>query len=521
MKPLPNRSYGNVPASSWILLIAVGLRLVFLVVSVNNGGDAVDRFAKTEQWLSEGGLKLFFGGWMPLHFWLMGGLSFVTGNVEWAGRLLSLALGCASLYLFWGTAREVYGPAAARLSLIVFSLYGIHIAYSTTSSSEVPYLFFVILGLYCFIRGRASNQLWWMAAAGLALTLGAAIRYEAWIAMAALALILIGPPSELLMFRHWVDQRLRAFLVFCFTAGLWPAFWMSYNYVHLGHPLYYVAKQQDWVRDIVAFGQTSWLYRLLVSPGTLLLTLTPVVVGAALWSVWLAWKQRKGRELAFVWLFFAAIQFYQTVSGGMWSSARFTITQGALLAALSGYGLLDLTRKWPLLEKPLPLLVGVLMSVNLAGILLVSESRLPMSDQFSSVSPRLKYRNHIQEVGDFLRPRLQPDDALVVDDYNLESTLVLRASGLPHEPGARAFKGTVNPPETVMAYLVRMKPKYVVYADRGKLKPYLPLPQDCNSIGRVQGMEFRCVFQNKVYRVYEASYPAIDSARVSGERTLP
>ncbi len=485
--------------------LGIMLRLSFYLIGANNGGDAIDRFSKAEDWLQHPTTNLFFGAWLPLHFWLMAGIAkLLSISVETAGRMLSLVLGSASLLAVWHAARDLYGEKAAGLSLLVFAFYTLHVGYSTTSSAEVPYLFFALAGLALFFRYRRKPSIRTLVWSGLLFTIGAAIRYEAWVMMFAVALVLLAEPLKAWL-RGRPQSRAWAHLaLFCACAGLWPAFWMLENWRHFGHPLYYVAMQKVWVPEILAAGGHSQLYNLAVSPGTLLLTLSPVAFAAALYAFASAIRSRMGRDLAVIWLVVALVQLYQTVTAGMWPSARFTISQGGLLAIASGYGLLLISERLRVHWKPLWMATLVLVSANLAFVLAVSESRLSVSDKFASISPRLRFTHYIQDVGDFLRPRLRPEDALVIDNYNLESGFIAMAAGLPHRPGDRVFLANSTPPEQVLDFVHRKHPRFLVMAERGSLNRFLPFPTSCGSLVHIDDREARCVYENQVYRVLEA-----------------
>src|SRR5215831_6091321 len=82
--------------SALILSSGVALRIISYFASSNAGGDAWAREILTADWLQHPSLQMNFGPWLPLHFWLMGGLAtLLGGNVKLAGPLLSLITGIA------------------------------------------------------------------------------------------------------------------------------------------------------------------------------------------------------------------------------------------------------------------------------------------------------------------------------------------------------------------------------------------------------------------------------------------
>ena len=152
-------SFAKSPFNAIVFALAILLRLISFSFSSNTGGDAWAREGITATWLQHPSLQLTFGPWLPFHFWLMGGFATILGgNVRVAGRLLSLLAGTVSLFVFYKLVRTVFDDGAAQLGLVVFSLCSLDIAYSATSSSEVVYILFVILGLLGYFQLPSIGQ---------------------------------------------------------------------------------------------------------------------------------------------------------------------------------------------------------------------------------------------------------------------------------------------------------------------------------------------------------------------------
>ena len=504
-------------AAWWILGAGTLLRILFFLLSDNNGTDALARVALTADWIAHPKLQFVYGDWLPLHFWLMGGLAVILGNIEFACRLLSLVTGVASLWFVWKIARGNFSENAANFSLLVFALYSIHIGYSTTSSSEAPYLLFELSGLLCFFIYERSGLLRWLILSGICLTAGAAIRYEAWVLMFAVGLVLLGPPWKIAQRSFWEPKHLSACALFGATAGSWPIFWMSYSWLRWKQPLHFVVMNHVNVANTLAANPTSDLYRIAIFPSALLLTLSPLAFAAAFYALWLAVREPPGRQIACLVVILALVQFYQINSGGVMAFARYTITLGTLLAILSGYGFEQAALRWSLLRVRLfnTVVVAVLV-LNVTGILMLSEMHWRFTEKFGSVSPRVRFPHYIKDLGDNLRGRMGPADALIIDNYNVQSNIVAAAAGLPIMTD-RVFMVSAEDPSSLRSHLrtfVETKhPKYLVYSDRGTLHPYLPLPTGCVSIPVTRlGMEFRCVFSNEVYSLYEVGQPGLNAS---------
>lgn len=477
-----------------IVSAAAVLRVVSFLLSENAGGDALARARLTALWLQHPGLELHFDVWLPLHFWLMGGLSTLVGDVELGCRLLSLLLGVASVWAVWALTKELDGEGTAAFSAIIFSGYSLHVAYSGTSSCDVPYLFFVLAGAALFFRGRRTGSLWLLWLGGLLLTAGAGIRYEAWVVIAGF--------NAVLLYR----REFKRLTVFLPASCLWPAFWMAYEWATRGHPLYSPALNYTLVRNDLNFYGMSLGYRLLLPLGVTLIALTPLAVAGFFLAARRVWEQRGPlAEFTFVLVFFAAVQFYQIAAGGTMSYARYTLTLGSLVAVLAGVGLY---RSFPRLK----VLVGVL-ALNLVALTLLSTFNSPLINKARSVAPALHFTPYLEEVGKYLKAHLGPDGAVVLDDYNYETNQLAHVAGLPLLESERAF---IIPDRTdpekqkqkfaeLLPYVHLRRPAYLVYANRGELRQFMPLPPECSPT-QVEDVRFACVFQNTEYRIYALSY---------------
>ena len=496
------------PATKWSIITkplvvlffaAAALRVLSFFLSHDAGGDALARARLTGWWLQNFRLEFHFDVWLPLHFWMMAAVSTIVGDVELGCRLLSLLLGIASIGALFALTRELDDPRAAVFSTILFAFYSLHISHSVTSSCDVPYLFFVIAGMALFFRARRTNKLLLLILGGLALTLGAGIRYEAWVIIAAL--------NAVLLYR----KEFKRFAVFVLASGAWPAFWMTYEWVTLGNPLFAPTLNYSWVANDLAFYGTSLIYRVMLPFGVTLIALTPLVVLGFFLSIRQIWK-RKGplAEFALVMIFFAAIQFYQIIAGGTMSYARYTLTLGTMTAILAGIGLYHGFR-YP------KIIVGVMLA-NLALLFVLSTVRNPYINKIRSVAPVFHFTTYLEETGLFLKNHLGSNDAVVIDDYNYETGQIAHVAGLPLLGTERAFliPDRVYPENQrkkfaeLLPYMRTRRPSYIVYSNQGELRQVLPFPSDCSS-HQIENMRFECAFQNTHYQIYRINYSPVAS----------
>lgn len=493
------------------ILLALGalLRVVSFCISDNTGGDAVARVGITARWLQNPVFRVVFDAYLPLHFWLIALFSLVFHNVALAGRALSLVLGIASLFVVWLFARTLYGAVAGVFSLAVFAFYTLHIGYSTTSSAEVPYLFFLVGGLFFFfayLEGKPKN-LWHLGFSGLSLSCAAAIRYEAWVILFYLGLALC-------YFVLWVNrsepvlERLKKLVVFGFTGALWPLFVMFYSWRATGDPLRSLHVHNQEVTAAFVAHPVSLAYQLVITPLALVATLSPLAFLAAIYGLFRSFTSRVSAAFAGLILFFAAVQTYEVMTGKLLAMARYSLTLGTFLSIVAGVGLEAICDRVTFPKRRIVMAsILAFLATNFLFVLLMSEVRNPLSDKFASLSPRLRYPTRVAQVGQYLRTHMSASDAVVIDNYNAESNVVADAAGFPAPPGDRAYLANAKNSVTVRDYVANQKPRFLVYSDRGTLFRLLTVPPGCSGTSTIDGITFRCVFSNEIYRVYELNYP--------------
>ena len=493
-----------------IMLIAVGtvLRTTSFFYSANSGGDAWARLGLTADWLKNPVFKLGYGAYPPGHFWLIGLFTLLFHDVVFAGRFLSLVSGIGSLFAVWRLARNLYGEASGVAALAIFVFYSLHIGYSATSSAEAVYLFFLLTALALFFGyfRDDSRPLVQLALAGLSLSVAETIRLEAWAIFFGLGIILaILEYQDQASRPAWFARWLKPVVTLGLTGGAWPIFSMVCSAILFHDPMRVLSQHNALITGWFKAHPVPLAYELALGPGALLISLSPLAVLAALYGFWKSWSSslRLGSSFAGLTLFFAAVQNYEIATGKLLAMARYTMTLGAMLAVIGGFGCVRLCARF--FPGRLRLGYAVLLAflvANLGIVFFLSEHPNRFSSKVSSVAPRLRYAPHILSVAHYLRTHMRAGDAVVIDNYNEESNVVGQASALPLDPGKRAFLANTNYDETVDQYIARERPRFVVYADQGTLRRWLNLPPECGD-ARIEGMDYQCTFANPIYRIYQ------------------
>jgi len=509
-----------------VFLTGAAVRLICFIFSSNNGGDALSRVTGTAMWLQHKDWHLdAFGPYLPLHFWLMALPSWLLGDVQLGARLLSLVLGVCSLYLIWLATERLFDTTAADYSMLLYAFYTLHVGYSTTSSSEAPFIFFLLCWLSSLFHYRRTGRTPFLVLSGLALTGAGAIRYEAWVLILGTVLALLWPLTRVFRRPFWRIKTLTPLLGFAAAAGIWPIVFMGYCWSKFEDPVHYLTEQQLWTAEIGAFANHSFLYISIFHPGVILITLSPLGIAAILYGIWEA--RDKGaavRDYFIIMTAFAGVQFYDLVSGGTWPSARYTMTLATLLAVAGGYGVSRFLSHFSARRGTAisTVFVGALI-INFSVVVLLSENNWRFTDKVRSVSPLMQFPLRVEQVSEYLKPRMNSDRSIIIDNYNCESGIIARAIDLPLPPGKRAFlassrihnhqcdsfgsfsaEAIAAESKDLMDFIKLERPQYVVYYTEGSLRPYLPLGGSPRVT--LAGVEFQCVYKGLIYQVYSVTY---------------
>ncbi len=217
------------------LLLAAG-RVVFLPLATTDGGDSMSRVWGSIRWLEDPHL-ITHGIWGPLHFYLVAFALWIWPDPVHGPVALHVLIGVATPLLVYGFTRTaIAGPRAALLVAVAYAIYPIAIRNSLSVRSEVPFVLLLLSAMIFVELARRDGGSWKHAlAAGTSLTLAAMLRYEAWMLIPFLGLLL------------WRKPRLMGVFIAC--ALIHPVFWMVGNGIHYGDPLYSVNWATRWERE--------------------------------------------------------------------------------------------------------------------------------------------------------------------------------------------------------------------------------------------------------------------------------
>lgn len=417
-----------------VLALAALPRLIVFPFAENVAGDAVVRSWLAHAWLEQPHLIgassqgcLQYG---PLHLVLVALVEWLTGSEHLAGRLLSLLVGTLSAWPLFALARRLFSDRAAWWSVVVFSLWPLHIQASTTAASEALSGLFVLVAVAAVARALDTGEREVLFAGALSLTVGAAVRYDVWLWVPLLALVV-----------WWRGRSFGRAFVFGAIAASFPVAWLLAHLVDTGDLLFPIRVIDDYHREWFRSEAALWgdrEYRLLVLgfwPLTAAVTFTPIVTiigGVALVRA----RSGSARWLMLLVLVPTALL---SLRGAVLESfvplSRFTMKELSLFVVFIGAGLagLESRSRWAAWAG-VPMLLTWVPLVEVAA-------RTPWrwANSFRAVSALSLNGDDLRVVAKELRTRAAAADivAVDVDPRGFDDIQLAFESGLPFRQVAR------------------------------------------------------------------------------------
>lgn len=414
-----------------ILALGLGLRLLALPFAHTTEPDAVTRIWLGWEWLNTPHTGIQGAVWLPLHTYVLGIVFNIIKEFYYTPVLLNILFSVLTAIPLYWFSRQEFGEKAGATVATAFMLYPLAFRNSLMALSDTPFALLIAASLPFLSQARKQSGRWWSPAlAGLFVTLAAAIRYEGWVLIPFMALVLWRYPKKLLLFGT--------------AAMIFPSLWMAGCWIVHGNPLYSFNYQAvDTAATLVNRGGISLLkrfVRLIFFPGVLGFGLSLPVLGLACWGAATAVWHRKQQA---IWLvpFFGLflILSYKAVSGTMNLQPRYALPIGMLLLPFMALGLEHFQQRRSLMAiGSLALMLPFSYSPNvLRPVLgtLLSDTRMVKQEnpaRLLEAVPRLAptTRQFSQQINQALRPET---DGLVMLGYNDITYLITHATRLSLE----------------------------------------------------------------------------------------
>jgi hypothetical protein len=229
----------------WYFLIENGIYAI--------SSDETSRTLISYYWLKSG--KIESSSWLPLHFIIIGGGFAFLKDLVWLPRIISLFFGLLTITSAVMLANELFEKKEITIYTLLIALFiPQRVILSVVPLPEIIFFFFIITASVFFFKYQKTDRLNFIIYTSIVLTAANALRYEAWIFTACLAVYV------LFKFRL-KGISLTALLIL----ASFPSFWLMFNFFRfddifyfLKEPeKYYILAQEENLKNTIKFNPLS------------------------------------------------------------------------------------------------------------------------------------------------------------------------------------------------------------------------------------------------------------------------
>lgn len=488
-----------------LLLCAFLPRVCVFLFAENLYGDSVVRTELGLRWLENPRIITSFGDgayqFGPLHVYLSALAVELWPAKEHALRAVSLLFGTLTVLPLFALTRRMFGWRAAMWACLALSAWGMHLQFSTTAASEAVALFLVAWLLAAFAEAWQEGHLGAVVVCALVLNLACATRYEVWLLMPLLALLLATQRTD----RVAALTRAVVFGLFCLP---FPLLWMQGNELAHGDPLYpvnYISEfHEQWVGpEMSRWGQLLFrLQNLVFWPASAIVTLTPLVAIFSFVGMWRVWKETPEHRWL-VWVVLVPTGVFALKGAVLLDFvplARFTGVQLLLLLPFLLTGFAWLARgKGPLMRQTLAAfaILPALAFPTWLG-LYTHRNDAPLARTLRPISPVTTHPPQMMRVVAFLEEIVMPLAGSVVLDAAPQymDLQIAFFSGLPDERIARVRWNNFE------KRLTEVDPVWLVRVEGGELEQRRDVKIDGASLRLGERLYDEVPGFDRPYRVY-------------------
>lgn len=434
--------------------IGLAVRLAVVPFTMTDEADAVTRIFITQEWMRDPGI-IYHGVWGPLQTYFIA-LSLVAwDNPVYSPVILNCIFSAAAAIPLYYFVKREWDEKPALFAACLYLVYPVAFRYGFFALSDVPFIFFISLGMLLLSLARDAGGNWKHAAlAGITVTLAGALRYEAWG---------LTPFLGLLLWKKW-----REMFLFYLSAAVFPVFWMTGNYLYSGDPFYSFNFALDWTLNIsqndVNVSTIEYVNRATYFPRVLFFGLTPIAFLVCILGMFYAVQRWKKQT---IWLLPLAALFgtftINAVSGKLSTQVRYSLTLAIFMIPFAA--------EWfeRMKESPRRTLYSAVVIASMIPLGFL-RAMIPWQFDFPNPIPRqVSYlprlsRETVNISTDLNRHLANHPGGLILDFYDWGDTYYIALMTGKHKSNIYMTPGEVNEPmkpDEVEAFLLE-NPKGVV-----------------------------------------------------------
>jgi hypothetical protein len=239
--------------------------------------DDFCRTVKSFEWLQKP--EIHSGVWLSGHFWLNGVVMLFVGNLFVTATLVNLVFSGLTLIYFYNSIELSFDKKNAFFSSLIFCVFPFQVWLSISGLPESIFFFFVIAGIYYFIKWKISgNKLLFLVLSASAFAMSNLFRYEGWL----FSLVFVFFVALDFRKEKKFTKELRKNILISLVSISTVIFWLILNYIDY-KDIFYFAKETNKIYE--DYGSVKYLQKFIQYP-TFLFYAAPITTILSLKVAW-------------------------------------------------------------------------------------------------------------------------------------------------------------------------------------------------------------------------------------------
>ena len=281
---------------SFQIIFLLGIKILFQFIILNSGyrwlsADDFCRTVKSFEWLQRPVIDS--GVWLTPHFWINGFVMLFVKDLFTAASIVNFIFSGLTVVYFYSVVRLSFDMKTAFFSALIFCLFPFQVWLSISGLPESVFFFFIIAGIYYFIRWKFYGQLKiYLVLSAVSFALSNGFRYEGWLFSAVLvSLVLFDAVIERKLTKRIIINFLISLI--SFTTIFW---WLIQNYIDHKNMFFFA---EETTKIFKEFNSAGFLQRLVQYP-TFIFFIAPITT---LFAIKTSYEILKSRGLSKIKIF--------------------------------------------------------------------------------------------------------------------------------------------------------------------------------------------------------------------------
>ncbi|MCX6166134.1 MAG: glycosyltransferase family 39 protein [Ignavibacteriae bacterium] len=265
-----------------VFILLLVLKILLQVSLFQNGynwlsADDFCRTVKSFEWMQKP--EIHSGVWLSGHFWVNGLAMLFIKNLFVTATAVNFLFSALTLFYFYNVIDICFDKKIAFFSSLIFCVFPFQVWLSISGLPESIFFFFVIAGIYYFIKWKISNdKLVFLILSAVAFALSNLFRYEGWLfSVVFVFLVILDVKKEKKLNKEITKNILISLLSFSTII-----FWLVLNYIDY-KDVFFFAKETNKIYE--DYNTVKYLQRLIQYP-TFLFYIAPITTVLSVKVIW-------------------------------------------------------------------------------------------------------------------------------------------------------------------------------------------------------------------------------------------